>query len=189
MRKLFAFVLAALTLVFMTVPFGSTAEAARVAVVPLQCNEKKVERWADFNSYYWDIIIEKFKYPEYELMDDEKVEAVVPETGLLSYDRETLMKLAQDLDAEIVVAMKLDEVSERMLNFRREQAIATFMQGEYASYNRLSDNYFHKKIYEKGEVLEVLTLRNDWQQRTFASEFKRCVNRTLEDKSRNKKKK
>ena len=63
--------------------------------------------------------------------------------------------------------MKLDEVSQRMLNFRREQAIETFMQGEYASYNRLSDNYFHKKIYEKGEVLEVLTLRNDWQQSTF----------------------
>ena len=74
----------------------------------------------DFNGYYWDIMIEKFKYPEYELMDDEKVAAVVPDEGLTSYDQATLMNVCEKADAEIVVAMRLEEVRETPLNFRRE---------------------------------------------------------------------
>ena len=73
MKKIFAFIFAVMAVMFMNVPFLGTAEAARVAVVPIQIDETKVERSGDFNSYYWDIMIEKFKYPEYELMDDEKV--------------------------------------------------------------------------------------------------------------------
>ena len=40
---------------------------------------------------------------------------------------------------------------------------------------------------EKDEIEEVLTLRNDWQQQVFASELKRYINRTLEDKANKKK--
>ena len=83
---------------------------------------------------------------------------------------------------DIVVAMKLDEIKENPLNFRREPTLETFMKGEYAGYNRLTDKYYYKKLYHKGEIEEVLTLRTDWQQRVFASELKRYLNRTMEDK-------
>ena len=56
------------------------------------------------------------------------------------------------------------------------------MKGEFAGYNRLNDKFFHNKLYHKGEIEEVLTVRTDWQQRVFASELKRYINRTLEDK-------
>lgn len=189
MKRLFMFVVAILAVVFMQTPFSGTVEAARVAVVPIQINDELVERSADFNGYYWDIMIDKFKYPEYELMDDEKVAAVVPDEGLTSYDQATLMTICDKVDAEIVVAMRLDEVKETPLMFRREAALATFMKGEFASYNRITGNYFHKKMYIKGEIEEVLTLRTDWQQRTFASELKRYINRTIEDKTKKKKSK
>ena len=129
------------------------------------------------------------RYPEYELMDDEKVAAVVPDEGLTSFDQATLTAVCDKVDAEIVVAMRLDEITERPLNFRRERALETFMKGEFASYNRITGNYYHKKMYIKGEIEEVLTLRTDWQQQTFASELKRYINRTIEDKAKKKKSK
>ena len=189
MKKFVNFIFAILAVLLMNASFSGTAEAARVAVVPIQINDALIERAADFNGYYWDIMIEKFRYPEYELMDDEKVAAVVPDEGLASFDQATLMALCDKVDAEIVVAMRLDEISERPLNFRRERTLETFMKGEFASYNRITGNYYHKKIYIKGEIEEVLTLRTDWQQQTFASELKRYINRTIEDKAKKKKSK
>ena len=189
MKKLFTFIFAALTVLLMNVSFTGTAEASRVAVVPIQVNEELVPRAADFNGYYWDIMIEKFQYPEYELMDDEKVAAVVPDEGLTSYDQATLMNVCEKAGAEIVVAMRLEEIRETPLNFRREPTLETFMKGEFASYNRLTGKYYHKNMYIKDEIEQVLTLRTDWQQQTFASELKRYINRTLEDKAKPKKKK
>ena len=186
MKKLVAFIFVLLAVLFMNAPFAGTAEAARVAVVPIQTNDKLVERAADFNGYYWDIMIDKFKYPDYELMDDEKVAAVIPDEGLTSFDQATLTTICEKVDAEIVVAMRLDEIKETPLNFRREPTLETFMKGEFASYNRLTGKYYHKKMYIKGEIEEVLTLRTDWQQQTFASELKRYINRTIEDKEKKK---
>lgn len=186
MKKVFALIIAVLAVVFVNVPFTGTAEAARVAVVPIQTDDTKVERFADFNGYYWDIMIEKFRYPDYELMDDEKVAAVVPEEGLASYDQATMMALCEKTDAEIVVAMRLDEVSERPINNRKEEYLEIFMKGEFASYNRLTGKYYHKKLYFRGEIEEVLTVKTDWQQQVFASELKRNINRTLEDKAKKK---
>lgn len=180
MKKLLTFIFAALSVFIMNVPFAGTAEAARVAVVPIQINEKEVKRSSDFSSYYWDIMVEKFKYPEYELMDDEKVSAVIPDEGLKTFDEATLKGICEKSDAEIVVAMSLDEVKERPLNFRREAYLETFMKGEFASYDRLTGKYYHAKIYEKGEIEEVLTLRTDWQRQTFASELKRHIYRSIE---------
>ena len=184
MKKFLTFIFAAMAVLFMNIPLAGTAEAARVAVVPIQVNDELVERAADFNGYYWDIMIEKFPYPEYELMDDEKVAAVVPEEGLVSYDQATMASLCEKTDAEIVVAMRLDEIKERPMNFRREPTLEIFMKGEFAGYNRLTGKYYHKKLYFKDEIEEVLTLKNDWQQQVFASELKRYINRTIEDKNK-----
>ena len=83
--------------------------------------------------------------------------------------------------------MRLEKIDEHSLNFRREPTLETFMKGEFASFNRLTGKYFHKKLYHKGEIEEVLTLRTDWQQQVFASELKRYINRTIEvKKSKNK---
>lgn len=189
MRKALAFIFAALAAVFLAMPLSGTAEAARVAALPIQINEKQVERAEDFMGYYWDVIISRFEFPDYELMDDEKVEEQLPEEGLASFDQATLAGLADKLGVEIVVAMKLDDVRERRIAFRKEPTLATFMQGEFALYNRLTGKYYNRKIYYKGEIEEVLTLRTDWQQDVFGAELKRCLYRAMEDKKNNKPKK
>lgn len=186
MKKIFVYLFSLMVINALGIlPYG-IAEAARVAVVPVQVNENRVERASDFESYYWDIIIDKFQYPEYELMEDEKVAAVIPEKALKTFNNALLAGIADETDADIVVAMRLDNVKENPMNFRREPMLECIMEGEFASFNRLTGKYYNKKLDYKGEMEEVLKLRVDWQQRVFASELKRYINRTLENKKAKK---
>ena len=184
MKKILAFVFSALAVLFVNLPFNGIAEAARVAVLPLQMDDQKIERAGDFSNYYWDIMVEKFKYPEYELMDDGKVIAAIPDTGLQTFDKATLAGICEKTDADIVVVMQLNKISERPLNFRREPAIECRMQAEYAGYNRLTDHYYYKNMNFKDEIEEVLLFKNDWQREAFASNLKRYIYRTLEEKKK-----
>ena len=182
MRKALFFLLATLTAFCMNLSWIERAEAAWVAVVPIQIDDTKVERSGDLNSYYWDIMIDRFQYPEYELLQDEKVDKVLPENGLSSFDKETLVKLLDKTEADIVVAMRIDETNEEPVPSFNEPMVQCYMKGEFASYNRLTGKYYHKKLYYKDKMEEVLTLRTDWQQQVFASELNRYINRTLEEK-------
>ena len=128
MKKILGFVVALFTFILMQVPFVGTAEAGYVAVVPIDINVDQVERAGDFNGYYWDMIIDRFQYPEYELLDDEKVAAVIPEEGLKSYDRATLAKVADQAGAQVVIAMSLNKVSETPKSFLREPMVDCLMK-------------------------------------------------------------
>lgn len=185
MRKIIGSLLSALAVLFLNIALISQAEAARVAVVPIEI-EAKVERANDFNGYYWDIVIEKFTYPEYELLDDEKVAAALPEKGLQAFSKEALVKILDKTDSDIVVAVRLDTVEENSYPSFSEPMLECIMKGEFAGYNRITGKYYNTKINYKDNIEEVLTLRNDWQQNVFASELKRYIGRTLEDKKKKK---
>ena len=122
MKKIFTFIFTVLTVLFIQAPFFGTAEAARVAALPIQVDESQVERAADFNGYYWDIIIEKFPYPEYELMDDEKVSVAVPEEGLKTFDKTTMMDVCNKTDADIVGCNFRHEFSDKQYVFQQQYA-------------------------------------------------------------------
>lgn len=185
MRKIISLVFAVLTVFVVSASLSGKAEAARVAVLPLQIDDTTTERAADFTSYYWDIMINEFKYPDYELMDDDKVAAVIPEEGLKSFDKATLNKVLTDTDADIVVVMRLDKLQEESDYFRAEPVVHFLMTGEFAAYNRLTGKYYDKKFYEKYDIDDELTLKNDWQQMTFADITKRYVYRSKkEDKKK-----
>lgn len=181
MKKLMAFLCSVLAVLFMNVALQGTAEAARVAVIPIDV-DVKVERAGDFNSYYWDMLIDRFRYPDYELLDDDKVAAVVPETGLKTFDKAALSAVAEKVSAEIVVAMRITDVQEIPKSFLREPMVECIMNGEFASFNRLTDKYYYKKINYTKDIHEIWTVRNDWQQDVFADYLRRGINRTLEDK-------
>lgn len=184
MKKVFAFMIALVTVILVNLPFSGTAEAAYVAVVPIDIDVDKVERAADFNGYYWDMIIERFKYPDYELLDDEKVSAVLPEEGLKSFDKASLMDVVEKVSAEVVIAMRITEVKEVPNTFLREPAVQCVMKGELATYNRLTGKYYYKKINYNEQIEAVLTVRSDWQQKAFADFLRRGINRTLEEQSK-----
>jgi hypothetical protein len=184
MKRIFAFVFAVLAVLFLQAPCSGTAEAARVIVAPIEINDDKVARASDFNNYYWDIMIDKFRYPEYDLIDEAKTEAVIPFDGLKAYDQKTLADICNKSDAEIVVAMRLDDVHGKVDRARRNPRTKCYMKGLFAGYNRLTGKYYCKKINYNNEMETALTLKNDWQQNAFASTLKRCLNQMLEGKEK-----
>ena len=186
MKKILAFMVALFTFVLMSGPLTGTAEAAYVAVVPIDIDVDKVERSGDLNGYYWDLVIDKFQYPDYELLDDEKVSAVLPEEGLKSFDKASLAELADKTGAQVVVAMRVSEVKEEPKSFLREPAVLCHMKGELATYNLLTEKYYYKKINYDEQIEEVLTVRNDWLQNAFADYLRRGLNRTIENKKKEK---
>ena len=182
MRKVVWSLFSALAVLFLNIALINQAEAARVAVVPIEIDEARVERANDFTGYYWDIVIEKFTYPEYELLDEEKVAVAVPEKGLQAFNKEALAQILDKTDSDIVVAMRLDRVEENPYPSFNEPMLECIMKGEFAGYNRITGKYYKNTIDYKDRIEEVLTLRNDWQQAVFASELKRFISRTLEVK-------
>ena len=184
MRKAFLLLCMSLMMIFAHFPFTGVAEASRVAVVPIQFNEKEVERTSDFTSYYWDIMIEMFKYPEYDLLDEEAVSNVLPEQGLSSFDQATLKDIVNKTDSEIVVAMRLDSITIDDDSFAYEPISKVFVKGEYASYNRLTDKYYLKKFNLREEVEPELLFKVDYAQRMFAANLRRCIRKTADMKSK-----
>ena len=182
MKKLVTFVFYMLMVLFMSAPFSGTAEAAYVAVVPIDIDTAKVERASDLTSYYWDLIVEKFKYPEYELLDDDKVAAALPDDGLKTFDQATLAGIAEKLGAEVVVAMRITEVKETPKSFLREPAVLCHMKGEFASLNTMRDKkpYYNNKFNYDEQIEAILTVRNDWLQNAFAYYTRRGINRTMD---------
>lgn len=185
MKKLLSFVCALLMAMAVNMSFSVTAEAARVAVLPLQFKDLNMERAGDFTTYYWDIMVNKFKYPDYEMMDDEKVAAAVPGEELKSFDKASLMEVAEKADADIVVVMRLDDVDEKDDYMNMNETMKRFrLEGEYAGYNRLTGTYYHKKIFEHYSVEADLAFKNDYQQMTFVDITKRYVYRTVKEKKK-----
>jgi len=185
MKKLMAFLCSVLAVLVMNIALLGTAEATDVAVIPIDVDVDKVERAGDFNSYYWDMLIDRFRYPDYELLDDDKVAAVIPEKGLKTFDKASLAAVAEKVPAEIVIAMRISDVKETPMSFLREPMVQCEMKGELATLNTLTGKYYYKKINYTKDILEIWTVRNDWQQEVFADQLRRGINRTLEEKKKN----
>lgn len=180
MKKILMLMMAVLSVFCLTTGFTGRAEAAKVAVVPIQVNEELVERPSDWNSWYWDIMVDRFHYPDFELLDDDTVSKVVPDMGLASFDKATLMTVASQTGADIVVAMRIDKVHEKFYNFRTESMIGMTVKGQFASYNGVTGKYYDKKINYYDETEDVYLTKTDWKARWMQSNLNRYINRTIE---------
>ena len=187
MKKASRFILSVLVVLFSNLIFTGVTDAANVAVVPIRIDETKVERAGDFYSYYWDVMVEKFQFPEFELVDDDKVAKALPAEGLKTFDQTSLDGVLKGTDADIVVAMRLDEVVEKADTiFEEEPMLDCRMSGEFVSYNKVTGKFFRKKFNYHDRMEEVLTLKTDWQQHAFASNLRRFISRTMEGMKPNK---
>ena len=182
MKRIFLFMMAVLSVFCLTTGFTGKAEAARVAVLPIQINEAQVERGSDWNSWYWDIAVDRLHYPDFELLDDTTVSQVVPATGLASFDKNTLMAVASQTGADIVVALRIDKVGETFYNFRTESMIGMRVEGQFASYNGVTGKYYQKKIHSYDETEDAYLTKTDWQARWMQQNLNRYINRTIETK-------
>ena len=183
MKKLLGLLVTVFALLFTLGPNMNTAEAARVAVLPLQLDNLKQDSEDvgkhDYSSLYWDEATDLFKFPSFDLMGDDEVQKVLPAEGLKDYSQATLKDLANKLECDIVFVMKMDELTSKGQSWLREPTEILFMGGEVAYYNRISGKYKRDKIYEKNEVEEALLVRGDWRAEMFSKVTRRYMQRAM----------
>ena len=183
MKKLLGLLLTVFALMFSFGPDMNTAEAARVAVLPLQMDNLKQDSEDmgkhDYNSLYWDEATDLFKFPSFDLMGDDEVQKALPAEGLKDYSQVTLKSLANKLECDIIFAMQLDEITSTAQSWLREPTEILFMSGKVAYYNRISGKYKLENIYEKNEVEEALLVRGDWRTDLFGKTTRRYMQRAM----------
>jgi hypothetical protein len=171
MNKLLSIIFALLAFV-VTSGMATTpaAEAARVAVLPLQVDNlvKDEEDTNDYSTYYWDVATDIFKFPAFDLLGDDEVAKILPAAGLKDFSEATLKDIANKAEADVVVAMRLDKLNSSGVPGIREETTATDFRGAFASYNRISGKYLYKDIYEKENTESVLLVRSNWRANLFS---------------------
>ena len=182
MKKIFSVLFAMLAFVLVSgISTSPKAEAARVAVIPLQQDNlvRDEEDNKDYSSLYWDVATDLFKFPSFELLGDDEIDKVLPAAGLKDFSEANLKSIADKSESDIVIAMRLDKITSRGLMGRREQTERLLIKGDFASYNRISGKYQHKEIYEENDVEEVLLVRGDWRGEIFSKLAKRYMERAM----------
>ena len=182
MKKLLGIILALLAFIATSgITTTPSAEAARVAVLPLQQDNliKDQEDTHDYSTYYWDEATDIFKFPAFDLMGDDEVAKAIPAAGLKDYSEATLKTIADKLEADIVIAMSLEKLTNSAVFSRREDTVREDMRGSFASYNRISGKYLTRKIYVSDEVEAVLLVRGDWRAELFSKTVRRYMKQAI----------
>ena len=164
MKKLCSLLLGVCALFCLTVGLSPKAEAARIAIVPLEQSENiLVKNDLDLSIMYWDIANEVFKFPAFEVVSDRMMEKALPDGGLPDMKKETLERIAKETEADVVIAMRLDRIHEDEDQFLLEPKTKVEIDGEYASINHVTGKYYHARI-GYSDIFETATLtRDDWR--------------------------
>lgn len=186
MKKFTSLFLLLVAVFCLSVPWTQKAEAARIAVLPLQIDpvveaeKAKDADTPDYGALYWELAAMLYKYPSFDMVGDDDLAKAVPAEGLKKFDRTALEDVANKTGADIVVVMRLDKLREKAINYRYEPMLDMFMQGEFASLNRVTGKYYHTDIYEKDSIEEQLTVRRNARQDYFVKNAKRYMKRAVE---------
>ncbi|MCD7874324.1 MAG: hypothetical protein LUH17_05015 [Acidaminococcaceae bacterium] len=144
MKKFMNFVLmAVLTVCFVLPAAGGKAEAAKLAVVPLA---NHVEDNTTASMIYMEELMDMFKFPEFDMLAEDVVEKAVGAKDISDFSKANLERIARETGADIVIAMSLDKLDDKILFPRREPTLQLDMSGEFAFLNKVTGRYYTKNI-------------------------------------------
>lgn len=177
MKKMWKFLIMSIMAVGMLLPI-SVSEAAYVALVPLV---NKVDNHPDLGQLYFLRGLDAVKSQgTYELLDGERLEKAIEKYTIEGQmpTEEQLKKIAADCGADLVFAMEITRLKERMVN-SRESFLELDMEGKSVYYSAEKGVY---KVHNYSDVLRDLTEANtrwNWAEEEFGRAVKREVNRAI----------
>jgi len=186
MKKILGLLLTVMALCCFTAAGVPRAEAARLAIIPLEQSAdilngdaKAARPPKDFSILYWDIANEIFTFPGFEVVSDAAVDAALPTGRLEKYTEEELQRIATECEADVVIAMRLDTLTDREEYFNRVEPTSEIrLTGEYVSLNRVTGKFYHDKIRYNDTQETVLLVRGDWRVELVTRLMRRYMTRT-----------
>lgn len=166
---------------FCSVSVGSV-EAANVALLPLINNVAGDELAAQV--YFKEALNTLNGQPGFMLVDNDKLTAVIEaeKIGNKVPDENTLVRIAEKGNVDIVIAMQLDKLEDNAIRLSEGDMLQLDLQGQAVAYNAITGKYYKHKIYNDKKIPEALTTRWDWTHEEWGYTVKAEVKRILDVK-------
>ena len=186
MKKVLRYFLMTVMALCLSVPcFGTAAEAASVALLPLINN---VEGDQLSNQIYYKSAIAAINAQKgFMIVENDKLTAAIDaaKIGKEVPTSAALAKIAKDGDVDIVIAMQLDKLEDLALYSSEENKLQLVLEGKAVAYNRLTGKAYSHRIYDDKVIPEALSSRWDWTHEEFGRNVRAEINRILEVKKIN----
>ncbi len=182
MKKLYRYLLMFVMALCFSVPCLGAAEAAGIALVPL-INNVQGDELAN-QIFYKNAIAAINAKKGFYMVENDKLTAAVEAAKIGSKvpTAAAMAKIAKDGGVDIVIALQLDELDDKVINSSAERKLQLVLKGRAVSYNRLTGKTYDHKLYGDKTIPEVLSSRWDWVHEEWGRTVRVEIDRMLRDK-------
>lgn len=183
MKKTLRLLLMTVMAICFSLPCFGAAEAATVALLPLINNVEGGDELAN-TVFYKNALSVLNSKKGFVVVENDKLTAVIDaaKVGNKVPDAATLEKIAKDGDVDIVIAMQIDKLEDKVIDSSEERKLQIDMRGYAVAYNRLTGKAYTHRIYSDKTTPEALTSRWDWVHEEFGRTVRVETDRALRAK-------
>lgn len=189
MNKVFRFLMMTVMALCLSVPcFGGAAEAAGVALLPLINNVDavKAEDGTDITNqvFYKNALAAINSKKGFYMIENDKLTAAIEAANIGNQvpDAATLEQIAKAGDADIIIAIQLDKLDDKVIDSSEERKLQLDLQGRVVAFNRLTGVAYEHRMYSDKTIPEALTSRWDWVHEEFGRAVRVEIDRVMRAK-------
>ena len=192
MSKVLRYLLMTVMALCLSVPcFGTAAEAAGVALLPLINNveEKAVEGEEDAgrltNQVFFKNALAAINSKKgFYMVEHKKLDAAVEAANIGNKlpSADVLAEIGKAGDADIVIAFQLDALDDEVIDSSEERKLKLDLKGYVVAYNRLTGTAYEHRIYNDKMIPEALASRWDWVHEEWGRAVRVEIDRALRAK-------
>ena len=181
MKKLYRYLLMTVLALCLSIP-TLAAEAASIALLPL-INNVQGDELAN-QIYYKSAIANINSKKGFMIVENDKLTAAIDaaKIGNQVPDKATLAKIAKDGGVDIVIAMQIDVLDDKVLDSSNERELQLELDGKAVAYNKVTGEFYSHRIYDDKKIPEVLSSRWDWTHEELGRNVSREIDRILKVK-------
>ncbi len=192
MSKVLRYLLMTVMALCLSVPcFGTVAEAAGVALLPLINNveEKAVEGEEDASRltnqvFFKNALAAINSKKGFYMVENKKLDAAVEAANIGNKlpSADVLAEIGKAGDADIVIAFQLDALDDEVIDSSEERKLKLDLKGYVVAYNRLTGTAYEHRIYNDKMIPEALASRWDWVHEEWGRAVRVEIDRALRAK-------
>ncbi len=183
MKKILRYLLMTVMAICFSVPCFGAAEAASVALLPLINNVQGGDELAN-QVFYKNAMAVLNSKKGFVMVENDKLTAAIDaaKVGSKVPSEAAMAKIAKDGDVDIVIAIQLDKLDDKVIDSSEERKLQLDLQGYAVAYNRLTGQAYQHRIYSDKTIPEALSSRWDWTHEEFGRTVRVEIDRALRAK-------
>jgi autonomous glycyl radical cofactor GrcA len=183
MKKILRYLLMTVMAICFSIPCFGAAEAASVALLPLINNVQGGDELAN-QVFYKNAMAVLNSKKGFVMVENDKLTAAIDaaKVGAKVPSEAAMAKIAKDGDVDIVIAIELDKLDDKVIDSSEERKLQLDLQGYAVAYNRLTGKAYQHRIYSDKTIPEALSSRWDWTHEEFGRTVRVEIDRALRAK-------